>query len=51
MTILVLLLLFNRYAHSALPNQDDWMVRGLQDWRIERMGSIKGSDLIYKLWL
>ena len=42
--------LFNRYAHSALPNQDDWMVRGLQDWRIGRMGSIKGSDLIYKLW-
>ena len=27
------------------------MVRGLQDWSIERMGSIKGSDLIYKLWL
>ena len=42
---------FNHYAHSAVPNQDDWMVRGLQDWRIGRMGSIKGSDLIYKLWL
>ena len=42
---------FNHYAHSALPKQDDWMVRGLQDWRIERMGSIKGSDFIDKPWL
>ena len=25
---------FNRYAHSAVPNLDDWMFGGLQVWRI-----------------
>ena len=30
----MIIILFNRYAHSAVPNLDDWMFGGLQDWRI-----------------
>ena len=44
-------MIFNRYLHSAVPNQDVWMVRGLHDWRIGRIGSITGSDLIQELCL
>ena len=37
---------FNRYAHSAVPNLDDWMLGCSEDWSVGRIGRIRGTGWI-----